>query len=97
MQTDKYQEVIEKFEDKFDQGEIVIYGMKDGITEYDVSLEEIADYFISLMQQRDRELEEAIERLKLHKARHTNDQNIYNEGIQSVLSLIQSNNKENGK
>lgn len=33
-------------------------------------------------------LENEAEKLKLHKARHSNDQNIYNSGIEIVIRLI---------
>ena len=40
------------------------------------------------------ELIEVVEGMKLHKARHTNDQNIYNLGLSSVISHLKGRIEE---
>ena len=48
----------ERFDDNFNEGEIVMYGMRDGMDEYDVSLDDIKDFIrqeISLAKKEERE------------------------------------------
>ena len=94
MQTDKYQEVRENW---LKSPEAKFYSPRGNKV--------IADFWISLMQQRDRELVEKIKekdnQYLINKYGATMLSGALSKGYkdcqQDIVSLIQSNNKENGK
>jgi len=109
MQTDKHQEVRDWEEELIKL--LAIYRRKTAgriITEdYTDSFPEqiVKDFIRSLMQQRDRELEKALEEMKKDLYTEMGKGVMcavkgapgYNEALKDISNLIQSNNKENGK